>query len=67
MRSTTPFDLKTGQISGDTDYGHTNEKLTSFVMYYNEAKSKVELAKQGIIIESRTVKDGDISIICAMG
>ena len=61
------LDLKTGQITGDTDYGHTSEKLTSFVMYYNEAKSKVELAKQGIIVESREVNNGEITLYCAMG
>ena len=62
------LDLRTGTISGDTDYGHTSEKLGVLKMHYSEAKYKLECARQGIMIEERTVnKDGHVELICAMG
>lgn len=62
------LDLSTGEISGDTDYGHTADKLGIFRMHYGEAKYKLECARQGIMVESRTVnKNGEIEMICAMG
>lgn len=62
------LDLRTGLISGDTDYGHTVEKLDALKMHYSEAKYKLECARQGIMIESRTVnKDGEVTLICATG
>ena len=62
------LDLRTGLISGDTDFGHTSEKLGLIKMHYSEAKYKLECARQGIMVESRMVnKNGEIEMICAMG
>lgn len=62
------LDLRTGQITGDTDYGHTSDKLGALKMHYSEAKYKLECARQGIMVEERTVnKNGEIELICAMG
>jgi len=62
------LDLKTGQITGDTDYGHTSEKLGLLRMHYSEAKYKLECARQGIMVESRQVnRDGEIEMIIAVG
>lgn len=62
------LDLRTGTITGDTDYGHTQEKLAALKQHYSEAKYKLECARQGIMVESRAVnKNGDIELICAMG
>lgn len=62
------LDLKTGQITGDTDYGHTTDKLGALKMHYSEAKYKLECARQGIMIENRQVnKDGEIEMIIAVG
>lgn len=62
------LNLKTGQITGDTDYGHTAEKLGLLKMHYSEAKYNLECARQGIMVESRTVnQNGEVELICAMG
>lgn len=62
------LDLRTGTISGDTDFGHTSEKLGILKMHYSEAKYKLECARQGIMIESREMsKSGDVVLFCAMG
>ena len=62
------LDLRTGQITGDTDYGHTTDKLSGLKLHYSEAKYKLECVRQGIMVESRTVtKDGEVELICAMG
>lgn len=62
------LDLRTGRITGDTDYGHTEEKLGALRLHYSEAKYTLECARQGIMVESRTVnKDGHVELICAMG
>lgn len=61
------LNLKTGTISGDTDYGHNRQTLGALRQAYGEAKYRFECQKQGIQIESRTVeKNGDIVLICAM-
>lgn len=62
------LDLRTGRISGDTDYGHTNEGLGALMQHYGEAKYRMECLKQGIAIESRLVdREGNIVLQCAMG
>jgi hypothetical protein len=62
------LDLRTGQISGDTDFGHTQDKLGLLKLHYSEAKYKLECARQGIMIESRTInRNGEIEMICAVG
>jgi len=61
------LDLKTGRISGDTDYGHNAKTLGALRQAYGEAKYRFECARQGIQIESREVdKAGNIVLICAM-
>jgi hypothetical protein len=62
------LDLRTGTINGDTDYGHTNERFGVLKQHYSEAKYKLECARQGIMVESRSVDEhGNIVLYCAMG
>jgi len=62
------LNLKTGEITGDTDYGHTTDKLGLFRMHYGEAKYKLECARQGIMVESRQMnRDGEVEMIIAVG
>ena len=62
------LDLRTVTLSGDTDHGHTTEKLSLLKLHYSEAKYKLECARQGIMVESRVVnKDGEVELICSMG
>jgi hypothetical protein len=50
------LDLRSGRITGDTDYGHTHEALGSLRQAYGEATYRQELLKQGASVESRTVE-----------
>jgi hypothetical protein len=62
------LDLKSGRITGDSDYGHTATGLSALKQHYGEAKYKAECLRQGIQIESRTVQsNGDIVLMCSMG
>jgi hypothetical protein len=62
------LNLKTGDVTGDTDFGHTHDKLGALRQAYGEAKYRYECNRQGIMIESRTVnKAGEIELICAVG
>ena len=62
------LDLNTGRITGDTDYGHSANKVGDLKMFYGEAKYLFECARNGIMIESRTLnKAGEIELICATG
>lgn len=66
MRGAT-IDLRSGSISGDSDYGHTTEGLGMLRMHYGEAKYRRECLKQGITVESRSLnKAGEIELICNM-
>lgn len=59
------LNLKTGAISGDTDYGHNAGKLGVLRQHYAEAQFKQESFRQGISIQSRTVdKDGNVVLHC---
>ncbi len=61
------INLQTGEISGDTDYGHTNKSLGALRQAYGEAKYRAECMKQGINITSREVnRDGDVVLYCRM-
>ena len=61
------INLDTGEISGDSDYGHSLEVLGIFQQAYGETKYKAECTKQGITITSRLVeKNGDIRLKCRM-
>jgi len=62
------LDLKSGRITGDTDYGHTKSGLDTLKQHYGEAKYKNECSRQGIQIESRSVDhEGNIVLMCSMG
>jgi hypothetical protein len=62
------LDLITGVISGDSDYGHSAEKLSELKMFYGEAKYRLECVRNGIMVESRSInKGGEIEMICAYG
>jgi hypothetical protein len=72
MRNAT-LDTKSGRISGDTDFGHTESGLGMLRQGYSEELYRRECLKQGIQIESRSVlsqhnghKDV-IKLIVAMG
>ena len=62
------LDLKTGRITGDTDYGHTESGLSGLKQAYGEALYRNECGVQGIQIESRSVNEaGEIVLMCSMG
>jgi hypothetical protein len=62
------LDLRTGRITGDSDYGHTAGVLGSLRQAYGEAKYRKECVKQGITVESRSVsREGDIILMCSYG
>jgi hypothetical protein len=62
------LDLRSGRITGDSDYGHTSEALGVLKQAYGESKYRQECMKQGISIESRVVdQQGNIVLMCAMG
>jgi hypothetical protein len=66
--SNATLDLRTGRITGDTDYGHTESGLGVLRQAYGEAKYKDECRRQGITIENRQVdRDGNIVLMCSMG
>lgn len=61
------LNLKTGQIIGDTDHGHSVTVLDSLRQQYGADKAKYELAKQGGRVEQEIRQDGKIVLFCAMG
>jgi hypothetical protein len=62
------IDLRTGVISGDSDYGHDKENLGVLRQHYSEAKFRAESLKNGVSIESRVVeKNGDVVLMWATG
>lgn len=64
MRNAT-INLASGDVTGDTDHRHTQEKLGALRKYYTEAKFRKEAMKQGITIETREVmKNGNIRMVC---
>jgi len=61
------LNLKSGEVSGDTDYGHKAGKLGLLRQNYAEAKYKAEAFKQGVTISGREeLKNGDIVLQCSM-
>jgi hypothetical protein len=61
------IDLKTGLISGDTDYGHRKEVLQSVIKHYSEVKFRHEASREGVQIKGRVEqKDGSIVLKCRM-
>lgn len=50
------LDLTTGTISGDSDFGHTKERLVGLLrQHYSEAQVKREYAKLGAVIDERQI------------
>ena len=49
------LDTKTGRISGDTDFGHTESGLGMLRQGYGEEIYRMNCLKQGIQVESREV------------
>jgi hypothetical protein len=59
------LNLDTGDVTGDSDYRHTEAKFGALKQYYSEQKYKQELAKQGGYVDSREVmRDGVIRLRC---
>jgi hypothetical protein len=62
------LDLRTGTITGDTDYGHSADSLGLLRQFYAEAKVKAEYLRNGTIIDSREINtEGDIVLQWHMG
>ena len=62
------INLRTGVISGDSDFGHTEAKFGVLRQYYTEAKVRDAFLKEGASIESRQVNDdGEIVLTWSMG
>lgn len=60
------IDLRTGEVSGDTDY-HTKDDLGALRQNYAEAKYLKECNMQGILVESREVlSNGVVRLHCSM-
>ena len=65
--SNATIDLRTGSISGDTDYGHSATVLREVIQAYGEAKYRQECQRQGIQVESRSVdQKGNVVLLCHM-
>ena len=60
------INLKTGEVSGDSDYGHTRDNLGSLRQAYGEAKYRAECMKQGITISSRAMEGENVVLYCRM-
>lgn len=58
------LNLKTGMVSGDSDFGHTEDSLGVLRQYYSEALFKRECARQGTVIDQRQVDaNGDVVLL----
>jgi hypothetical protein len=63
--SNASINLSTGDITGDSDWRHNQEKFGALRQFYSEQKYKKELARQGGYVENRTVmQDGVIRLRC---
>ncbi len=61
------IDLSAGTVSGDSDYGHTEESFGVLRQYYGEAKAKAALLKSGSTIDERQVdQEGNIILMWHM-
>lgn len=58
------LDLETGDLSGDTDFGHSEASLGVIKQYYAEALFRVESSKIGTTIDQRAVDhEGNIVLM----
>ena len=61
------LNLRTGEISGDTDFRHTRETLGALRQAYGEEKYLEEALKQGLTLETREIqRDGTIRLVMTM-
>lgn len=61
------INLQTGDVTGDTDYGHRADAFGALRQFYSEAKYKKELARNGGYIDQRTVdREGNIVLMCTV-
>lgn len=62
------LDLRTGTISGDSDFGHDSEQFGVLRQYYGEALFRAEARKNGTTIEQREVnEEGDVVLMWHVG
>jgi hypothetical protein len=62
------LDLRTGRITGDSDYSHTESGLGTLRLAYAEARYRADCDRAGITIESRTVdREGNVILMCSEG
>lgn len=66
------LDTKSGRITGDTDYGHTESALGMLRQGYSEELYRRECLKQGIQVESRSLvsyqgHNNVVKLVIAMG
>jgi len=60
-------DLTSGEITGDSDYGHSAEKFGLLRQYYSEAQVRAECLKNGTwITEKQTDDEGNIVLLAQM-
>jgi hypothetical protein len=61
------IDLTTGNLTGDTDYGHRKSTFEGVIRGYAEAKFRHEAGQSGVQIKARTIeKNGDVKLVCRM-
>jgi hypothetical protein len=59
--------LVSGEIEGDSDYGHTEENFSVLRQYYAEAQIRAECLKNGTTIDERaTDSEGNIILMAHM-
>jgi hypothetical protein len=61
------LDLVTGEVTGDSDYGHTAEKFGILRQYYKEALTRQECARTGATISERHIDEEGNVILTLMG
>jgi hypothetical protein len=61
------LNLTTGEMSGDSDFGHTEEQFGLLRQYYAEAQVRSECLKSGVTIDERqTDSEGNIVLMAHM-
>lgn len=62
------LDLTTGNISGDSDFGHRKGQLGTLARDYMEAQARSVAARKGVQIKQRLVneKTGRVTLKCRM-
>ena len=60
--------LRSGEVIGDSDFGHTEEAFGVLRQYYAEAKVRAECLKSGTTIEEREIdSEGNIVLLARTG